>query len=221
MNNLPKSLLVIAPHPDDDIIGVGGLLAKMSRNGLKSTVVYGTGSIERQLEAANALKILDNEKNLIDYYFLHPKKDNVLSEVPMVLLIKQIENLINAYKPEMVVIPTPNGFHQDHRYISMAAISALRPSGTTNKHMVKNVAVYEEVSDCWSLKPTQENLNLYIQLNKEDVDKKCKAMSAHISQNRPFPSERSEDAIRSLAAIRGTQSECEYAEAYYIKRWTI
>lgn len=221
MNSLPKSLMVLAPHPDDDVIGAGGILSKMSDSGLKSTVIYATGNFNRPNEAKAALSILDENSNLINHVILFPNLDKKLESINMYELIDTLDRLIEFYKPEMILIPNPFSSHQDHRYFAEAAISTLRPSGGTDKHLVKIVAIYEEAADNWGIDAHNISPNFYVELNSSDILKKLAAMKMHKSQDRPSPSERSTDSLHALAQFRGSQISVKYAEAYKLKRMVI
>lgn len=216
-----KSVLIIAPHPDDEVLGCGGLLSKLSKDGIKSLIIYATGDRERLAEAKKGLSILDKNTNLIDAKVMYPFLGNRLPSIAPVDMIDLIDGIVNEFKPELVLIPEPDSFNQDHRAISHATIAALRPNGATGKYFVPKVAIYEEISDEWSINQNNQNMDLYIPLDLDDVDRKCRAMQAHLSQDRPVPSERSTEAIKALSVVRGSQVAEKYAESYKIRRWKI
>ena len=110
---------------------------------------------------------------------------------------------------------------QDHRTMSHAAMAALRPNGGTFTYRPPIVAVYEEPSDYWTLETEQHHPILYVTLDQVDIDRKCEAMRNHFSQDRPHPSERSIEALRALATLRGAQAGVPQAEAYEVRRWLI
>ena len=102
MNSLPKSLMVLAPHPDDDVIGAGGILSKMSDSGLKSTVIYATGNFNRPNEAKAALSILDENSNLINHVILFPNLDKKLESINMYELIDTLDRLIEFINLKLI-----------------------------------------------------------------------------------------------------------------------
>jgi LmbE family N-acetylglucosaminyl deacetylase len=219
---LPKRVMVLSPHPDDEIIGTGGLLSRLSRERSDALVVYGSMPNEiRQAEAVHGLSILDDYDGRIDYEHLYFDTDGDLDMKPMKQLVSDIEDHIQRFMPDMVIMPEPGGFHQDHRAIAEAAIAALRPNGGTFNFRPPIVAVYEEPSDYWTLETEQHHPILYVTLTDEDIERKCQAMRAHLSQDRPHPSERSVEAIRALAVLRGAQAGVPLAEAYEVRRWLI
>ena len=219
---LPRSVLVIAPHPDDEVLGTGGLLSRVTRSNREALVLYGTmGNDTRQTEAIGGLAILDDYTDRINYSVLFPEYDGHMDTLPLKDIIEKIEDHIQRFEPEMVIMPEPGGFHQDHRTLSHAAMAALRPNGGTFTYRPPIVAVYEEPSDYWTLETEQHHPILYVTLDQVDIDRKCEAMRNHFSQDRPHPSERSIEALRALATLRGAQAGVPQAEAYEVRRWLI
>jgi LmbE family N-acetylglucosaminyl deacetylase len=196
--------IIISPHVDDDVLGCGGILDK------NSLVLYcGIDDFhvvsreERILEANAASKILG-----CSYKILHGNKVNKYLAND---LIDDLSNFINKYKPQQVFIPHPS-YNQDHRAVYEAALIALRPHDIN--FLVKEVLVYEQPhvffwdhSHGSSFSP-----NYFIPI---DIDKKISAYEAMVSQNRSF---RSTKHIEALAAMRGGQSGCDYAEAFQALR---
>ena len=219
---LPKRVMVLAPHPDDEILGAGGLLSRLAREKSDALIIYGSMPSEtRRLEAVQGLAVLDDWDGRIDYEYLYENTDGDLDQMPMKRMITDIEDHIQRFLPDLVIMPEPGGFHQDHRAISQAAMAALRPNGGTFNFRPPMVAVYEEPSDYWTLETEQHHPILYVTLDDIDIQRKCLAMKSHLSQDRPHPSERSVEAIRALATLRGAQSGVHYAEAYEVRRWMI
>jgi LmbE family N-acetylglucosaminyl deacetylase len=219
---LPKRVMVLAPHPDDEVLGAGGLLSRLAREKSDALVIYGSMPNDtRMMEAKTGLSVLDDFSERIDYEYLYSETDGDLDQFPMKTLITDIETYIQRFMPDLVIMPEPGGFHQDHRAISQAAIAALRPNGGTFNFRPPIVAVYEEPSDYWTLETEQHHPILYVTLTDEDIERKCQAMRSHISQDRPHPSERSVEAIRALAVLRGAQAGVHLAEAYEVRRWLV
>ena len=211
-----NSLLVIAPHSDDEVLGCGGLIARMRRLDLAVQILIVNPEHNTRIEEASiSAKILSVDKTI----FGRPYPEG-LDVVPQRELIGLIENAVQNFKPEAVAIPDLGAAHQDHRAVARAAISALRPSGMTDLYRPPIVLGWEEAADAWSPRPMQTP-GLTIKLNKQDIDTKIDAMLAHSSQVRAYPSERSVEAIEALARVRGTQAGVEYGEAYNVLRWLI
>lgn len=211
-----RSLLVIAPHADDEVLGCGGLIARMRRLNLDVQILIVNPEHNTRIEEAS---ISGTFLNVEKIFFGRPYPDG-LDTVPQKYLIGLIENAINTFKPEAVAIPDLGASHQDHRAVAQAAISACRPSGMTSLYRPPIVLAWEEAADAWAPRPMQTP-GLTITLDKSDIDKKIDAMLTHRSQVRSYPSERSIEAIEALSRVRGTQAGVEYGEAYNVLRWLL
>ena len=211
-----KSLLVIAPHADDEVLGCGGLVARMRRLNLDVQILIVNPEHNTRIEEASISSNILGVENII---FGEPYPEG-LDTVPQRKLIKLIENAINDFVPEAVAIPDLGAAHQDHRAVGLASISACRPAGMTQHYRPPIVLGWEEAADAWAPRPMQTP-GLTITLDQYDIDKKIDAMLAHSSQVRSYPSERSVEAIEALARVRGTQAGVEYGEAYNVLRWLV
>jgi LmbE family N-acetylglucosaminyl deacetylase len=204
--------MVFAPHADDEAIGAGGLLAKVADEGGQSMVVFGHFEVDSQrlAEADASLRVLEVDQERVLTAYSNPAH-----------AVAQVELIVEDWRPTAVILPSPLGFHQDHRELATHILAALRPSGATGKHRPDLIAVYEEPFDNWGVSPVPFNPSAYVTLTAGQLDRKCEAMAAHVSQVRPSPSERSEHALRGMAALRGVQAGTEYAEALEVKyaRW--
>ena len=205
--------LILSPHADDEVLGCGGILGKDS-------FVYYCGLDESLLPGG----ILKDKKNRIDWNkrLLEIKDvgnylgfswdwdiNSMVNHYQEQDFIKVFEDLINELKPERVFIPFPS-YNQDHREIYNAARIALRPHD--KNHFVKKVLVYEQPHVVlWG--PEAYKVNYFIPI---DIDRKLKAYSLHKSQVRKM---RSPELIKSIAEIRGTQSNNKYAEGFIVERW--
>jgi LmbE family N-acetylglucosaminyl deacetylase len=200
--------LAIAPHVDDEVLGLGGLLDSSffvyycgideSRFGNdKDAVSIGVRYEELQQVAAYlGFKYSCNEESKVNHYV---EQD----------FITVFEELINEIKPERVFIPHA-GYNQDHRTVFNAAFVALRPHD--RNHFVDRVLVYEAVHDViWT--PTNMDLNYFVPI---DIERKIQAYRLNGSQVRGM---RSPEHLRHIAAVRGAAGNCQYAEAFQILRW--
>lgn len=211
---LPDSVLVLSPHPDDEVIGAGGLIHRVSQGGL-AVVSYGhVGDIQRMREAEASTVALGAIVSLLR----DANDDSWMDSGSLAPLVGVIEDRIECYRPQCVLIPDPGGFHQEHRAVAEAAMAAMRPSGSTDRWRPPIVACFEEPSDSWRIaepmRPTW-----YVALSERDMLVKRQAMMCHESQMRNWPSERSLQAIDALARLRGAQAGVEYAEAFTLLRW--
>jgi LmbE family N-acetylglucosaminyl deacetylase len=201
--------LIISPHIDDEVLGCGGIIDN-------DTFVLYCGLDEAHITDAwvrNRPKIDERMKELKDVNeYLGYKYDILYNKVNHYViqdLISSFEKYINEYKPEEVYIPYPS-YNQDHKTVYNAALIALRPHDLN--HFVKKILIYEQPHVfLWSeidFKP-----NYFISI---DIEKKIKAYEMMVSQVRNF---RSPKILKSMATLRGAQSNYEFAEGYKIIRW--
>jgi len=136
--------------------------------------------------------------------------DNPVNRYSVIDLIPDIEKVINDYKPEVAYVPTP-AYNQDHQAVYKASIIALRPHDLN--HFVPKVLMYEQPQDLWAGEREQFNPNFFVKI---DIERKLMLYSLLKSQVRGH---RSESLLRNISAIRGSQSNCEHAEAFSVIRW--
>lgn len=218
-----SSILVFAPHPDDEVIGCGGLIAKALDLGATVKVVYGNVFSDlRRIELEQGLQELGgSNRDGIDYTDLFEdfeRGDNWHRGIGYFETLQRIERIVQQSRPDIVLAPDTAAYHQDHQLTAKAVIGATRPNGATTKHRPPIVAFYEEAADSWSGAPERRNPNWFVELSGDHVDRKIEAMHAHKSQDRPVPSERSAEALRALCVLRGAEAGFEYAEAYHLLR---
>ncbi len=215
-------VLVFAPHLDDEILGLGGTLAKHIANGNEVYIcVVARGS--RKLYSEELLKQRDEEA-IACHKFLGVKETILLGcesthleEISRVEFNKKICEVVDRIEPEEVYIPHYGDMHKDHNVVTSAAMVALRPKG---KHIVRRVYCYETPSETgWNIPGAITDFlpNTYINIT-DFLDIKLKAMSFYKTQLHPFPSPRSLEALEALAKYRGMICGCEAAEAFALVR---
>lgn len=212
---VPGSVMVISPHPDDEVIGAGGLVNRIVKAGGEAAVgIAHIGTQQRWDEAQASCGLLGAQV----FCLRDPADDSWLDAVPLAGLVGRIEGWLDVLRPECLLLPDPGGFHQEHRVVAEAAMAAMRPSGGTGHWRPPVVACFEEPSDSWRIAEPMRP-NWYVSLAEVDMEAKRKAMLTHVSQVRNWPSERSLTAMDALARLRGAQAGVDYAEAYTVLRW--
>ena len=215
-------VLVIAPHPDDEVLGCGGVIAKHLDEGNEVYVGIVTKEceplfgeemdVENKKCALNAHKVL----GVTDTFFLDMPAA-MLESVPRYQLNSSIDKLIRQIAPEEVYIPHRGDMHLDHKMITDACMVALRPRFD---YTVKRVYAYETLSESeWDI-PNSVNAflpNVFVDISRY-IDKKLSAMEQYKSQIAAFPNPRSIEAIKALAMLRGSTISREYAEAFMLIR---
>ena len=215
-------VLVIAPHPDDEIIGVGGTIAKRVKSGHEVYVCIVTkGSrllVNEKLieqgrdECRNADKLLGITKT---FFLDFPAV--MLETVPRYKLNDAILNLVQNIKPEEVYIPHRGDMQIDHKMVVDAAMVALRPK---YEHKVKRIYAYETLSETgWDIpNVVNEFIPTVYENISETLKNKVEAMQIFKSQLGLFPNARSIGAIEALARYRGSIISVDAAEAFSLIR---
>lgn len=226
LNGVFERTLVISPHADDDVIGCGGLLKKVLKNGGEAHVaVVAIGDIEfyhlgrvvtKEERKAEMQKSLDY-LGVTSYYTLFDGYEALMDTIPIKNVITALDALIGKIKPSAVLLPYPS-FHQDHKVVYNAGFAALRPSPRNNKFL-RLIAGYEYPLVTW----TNENFgngNLYIDI-ADELEDKIEALKCHKSQMREGRHLISPKTIRLWARRRGLEASINYAEMFYILRIVI
>ena len=215
-----KNILIIAPHPDDETISMGGSIDKFIKEKFNVHILIISGHLpplysENDFnltvkEAKKAFKIL----GVTSYKFLKIPatyvKDFETSKLNL-LIFSEIQKL----KPDTVFIPFPDR-HIDHRIIFDSSVVSVRPN---RKFFPKKVLSYETLSEThWNVPGIEPSFNpdYFIDISK-NIKKKLSALSSYKSQIKNN-STRSLDAVKSLAVFRGSQNGCKFAEAFKVIR---
>lgn len=216
-------LLVIAPHPDDEVLGAGGIIAKFAGTGSTVAVLTVSGHMpplytdevyQRTLrEARKAHGILGvSEAVNLDY------PATMLPQVPVSELNNKVFHAIDHLRPRTVLCPFPDR-HLDHRAVFESAMIATRPKNAAGKN-IETVAAYEVLSSThWNAADIEPNFapNWFVDVT-DHIDQKVDALNCFESQIGEFPDPRSAEAVRALAMFRGSQAGFNFGEGFHIIR---
>lgn len=223
-----QKLLVIAPHPDDEVVGCAGLIKRVKDAGGKVYVLYLTVGDTKDFSKKGISFAKDREKEIRsvarflkfdDYHLAYNGNDfhlklDILGQKKLMDMIERESPLaLEKIKPTIVAFPSIRSYNQDHKIAASATHACLRPANNKDKHFVKTVLAYEEPADGWTLSVNQTP-NFFVQLKKKDLVAKMKAMSLYSSQARTGYSTRSQQTLENLAHLRGSQSGATFAEAF-------
>ena len=221
---MKKQILILSPHADDEILGCGGAISRLSREGYDINVLILTNANDGapEIYSKKDIKKIRDESKLANE-FIGTKKlffENLpaltLNQYPLYKISNIIEKYILKIKPEIVFIPSSNDIHEDHKIIFKAAKVSLRPNKKSN---VKIILSYEVLSETeWNENEKAFSPNYFVKLNKLNINNKIKAFLKYKSQVKKFPHPRSKEAILSLSRVRGSQVFAEYAEAFRVEK---
>lgn len=215
------NILIVVAHPDDEVLGAGATIHKLSKNG--SSV--GLCVMSKNASArANRSSILgaDEEKAtaiLGVKKAYHADFPNIkMNTVPHLELVQYIENCIADFQAEAIITHHPSDTNNDHVMTSYAVQAASRLFQRRDGIPALKQLMYMEVpsSTEWSFDSSSNRFspNYFVEIGQEGISVKIKALRAYKDVMRPYPHPRSAEAIKGLAAYRGVQAGCFYAEAF-------
>lgn len=230
-----QRVLVMSPHPDDEVIGCGGLISKVKDQGGQVFVNFVTlgdtqDRSDRGLSTADErMREIEHVAGILKYDewdialsgSQHHLRLDTMAQIDLIAVLEATSTLsLRAVEPTVVLLPSPLSYNQDHRAVAEATLTALRPVGASGHGIrpARMVAIFEEVADQWT--PDADVApNLFVELEARHLDAKIAAMGGYDSQVRPHPHTRSLEALRAMAVYRGGHSGLGYAEAYRCVRW--
>lgn len=213
--------LVVVAHPDDEILGAGATMHKLINEGHKVAVaiMVSQAAARRDLSStlgsdeAEAMKIIGVEK------IYHADFPNIrMNTVPHLELVQFVESCIEDWSADAIITHHPSDTNNDHVQTSFAVQAASRLFQRRENIPTLKELLYMEVlsSTEWSLDSASSRFipNFFMEIGKEGVEVKIRALSVYKGVMRPYPHPRSNEALEGLAAYRGSQSGCNYAEAF-------
>jgi LmbE family N-acetylglucosaminyl deacetylase len=209
------NILVIAAHPDDEVLGMGATIKKLSTEGHNIHLCVVTEGATAQYTNAKMIQI--RKKSCIeagkilgikDFYFLN-FPDMKLDTVPHLELNKNLEKIIKKFKPTVVYTTPYNDLNKDHTCVFESTLVSTRPFSST----VKMILSYELPG----IVKKQFNPNIFCNVSKE-MKFKIKAFQKYKSEIQKFPHPRSVKAMETQAEFRGIQSGLKQAESFKLIR---
>lgn len=224
-----KQILVIASHPDDEILGCGATMAKHIKNGDEVSVFILTEGItsrvskHSRIASKNELKALKNASinanKILGVHLLkhHDFPDNRMDTIELLDVIRTVESYLNKIKPEIVYTHFAGDLNIDHRIVNQAVVTACRP---VPSQIVKTLLFFE-VPSCteWQITGFRQGFspNWFVDVS-DTIHLKMKALAAYQSEMRQWPHARSFEAVEHLARWRGATVGVDAAEAFILGR---
>lgn len=222
-----KNILILAPHPDDEILGCGGLISKevknnnhvyvaiMTNGNVGAPELFPIEGTERGREEAKKAHALLGVKKTFFYDFPAPRLDSE----PSYKINIEISKLLNQLDIDDLYIPHRGDIHKDHRIIYESALVAARP---LHEKSVKRILSYETLSETEWAAPFGDVVfipNVFVELSESDINNKVEAFKCFSEPRIKYaPHSRSSDGIKNLAKYRGSTITTYYAEAFSLVR---
>lgn len=219
---MSQNVLVVAPHPDDEVLGCGGVMARHAAAGDEVHVavvtrghpdVFSPESVDRvRSEAKEAHSIL-GVRSVRYLEFPAPRLDTI----PRHQVADAIAGMIRELSPEIMYVPHHGDMHFEHGLTYEACLVAARPG---RQSIVRRILAYETPSETdWSppLSGTAFQPTVYVDIAAH-LDTKLRAMTCFKSQVQPSPHPRSINNLEAVARCRGAAAGLHAAEAFMLVR---
>ena len=215
-----KKILVIAPHPDDETLGVGGTILKRINHGHKVAWLIVTCSTNaKEIKKRNKQVSLVKKKYKFSKVFELNFSSSELDKVLLKVLIEMFSKIFNEFRPNEVFVPHINDAHTDHQKI-FKAVSATTKS--FRYPFINKILSYETVSETgYGLKKITKkgfDPNYYINIDNY-IKRKLQIAKIYKTEIKKHPFPRSLKNIKALAIVRGAESNNRHAEAFELLRY--
>lgn len=222
-----NNILVVAAHPDDELLGLGGTIRRLVNEGAKArAVILAEGitsrgdkrdDLDRSLieglkqDARNAAEIVGFKS--IEFCGC---PDNRMDEMDLLDIIKIVTRYVGEYRPDTIFTHFHGDLNIDHQKVNEAVLTACRPVGD---YCVKRIFAFETPSSTeWNYRYEEPfTPNVYFDVT-DTLEAKIRGMECYRSERRGAPHPRSPEALRALARYRGSNVGVEAAEAFMLLR---
>ncbi len=221
-----KTILIVAAHPDDEVLGCGGTIARLIKEGFEVyTLILGEGITsrdnmrdrKRREEEITELKGEAKEANKIlgvKEVFFYDFPDNRFDTVPFLDIVKVVEKVKNSINPEIIFTHYERDLNVDHQIAYRAVITATRPlKGET----VKEICSFEIPSSTEWRYPLNFSPDIFFDISTT-IDIKIRALEKYKTELRKYPHPRSLEGVKLIAKNWGIKVGLEYAEAFKVVR---
>ena len=215
------NILFVVAHPDDEVLGAGATIHRLVSEGHRVAIATMVSRAEARAQLSPTL--LEDQARAhaivgVQRSFSGNFPNIQMNTVPHLELVQFIESAIQEWGAECIVTHHPSDTNNDHVMTSFAAQAASRLFQRREGVPPLRRFLYMEVpsSTEWSFDSSacRFSPNLFVEIGEEGLEVKLRAIEAYTGVMRPYPHPRSSEAIKGLAAYRGVQAGCNYAEAF-------
>ncbi|MBK5931285.1 PIG-L family deacetylase [Halochromatium salexigens] len=225
------AVLVIAAHPDDEVLGCGGTVAKLAASGTAVHLTFLADGVGARCETDASLSPVDHQAldqrrnsarraaNILGATSVSfdDLPDNRLDSIPLLEITQRIEALIAQHRPSMVLTHHAGDLNIDHQRVHQAVITSCRPQ---RGHPVQTILSFEVPSSTEWQPPGSGAVfapNWFVDISAT-LEQKLAALDAYAEELRDWPHPRSRQGVEHLARWRGATVGCEAAEAFVLAR---
>ncbi len=227
-----KTVLVVAAHPDDEVLGIGGTAARHAAEGdFVYALILGEGQTSRgaHREDIDSAVVDALHKNTLESakaigfreVFFANFPDNRFDHVDLLEVVKAVEQIIDKLKPQIIYTHYSGDLNIDHQYTARAVLTAARPIGS---YCVKEIYAFETLSSSeWNFDSSMQpafSPNVFVDIT-DYYEKKEQAMNCYVSELCQFPHPRSLTGMDVLSKTRGMAAGMQRAEAFLLIRKTV
>lgn len=217
-----RRALIVAPHPDDEVLGCGGTIARLAASGAAVDIVIATKGRAPDFDEARVAMVAAEARfahSLLGVRETHwldfPAAG--LDGSPHAAMNRALGELVDRVRPELLFIPFVGDIHLDHQLVFLSSLVAARPRGEGTPGCI---LAYETLSETnWNAPYLTPGFAPNVFIGIEDfLEAKLQAFRTFKSQVQAFPHERSPEAIEALARLRGATVCRHAAEAFVLIR---
>ena len=220
-----KHILVVAAHPDDEVLGCGGTIARHIKDGDNVSVVFMADGVTSRDSAIVKESVQERNSSAVDacnklgikntYFLGFP--DNRMDSIALLDVVKEIEKIITEIVPHTIYTHHYGDLNIDHQVTHQAVMTACRPEPSC---CVKEIYTFEVLSSTEWASPNIDNAfipNMFVDIT-DTLEQKMAALECYHEEMRHFPHSRSIESVEALAKFRGASIGKSAAEAFAVLR---
>lgn len=217
------SYLIVVAHPDDEVLGAGGTIYKLSKSGKKVDVCILSSQAQARTSRPGDEELYQDMQRSMDRLGIQKRiygtfPNIQFNTIPHLELVQFIENALIETGADVIFTHHPSDLNNDHVHTSLACQAAVRlfqrREGMTPLRELLFMEVLSSTEWAFNSGGNRFAPNTFVELGSECLMRKLEALSLYRGVMRKYPHPRSEEAIKGLSAYRGGQSGFEYAEAF-------